>query len=100
MKSKLPAFGPQCRLFWRVQLRATITWNRHFWIGSFYKKELSKYLNPRTVSDDFHEEIEDEELREEVDDEEALENGNKGDQEAIVVEILMCIYFTVWALRI
>ena len=66
-----------------------------FGIGSFYKKELSKYLNPRTVSDDFHEEIEDEELREEVDDEEALENGNKGDQEAIVVEILMCIYFTV-----
>ena len=53
--------------------------------------ELDEYLNPRTVSDDFHEEIEDEELREEVDDEEALENGNKGDQEAIVVEIIMCI---------
>ena len=68
-----------------------------FWIGSFYQKELNEYLNPRTVSDDFHEEIGNEELREEVDDEEALENGNKGDQEAIVVEIIICIYFTVWA---
>ena len=43
-------------------------------------------MNPRTVSDDFHEEIGDEELREEVD-EEALEKGTKGDQETIFVEI-------------
>ena len=60
-----------------------------------HKKELDEYFNPRNVSDDFHDEIGDEDLREEVVDEEALENGTKGDQEAIVVEIIMCIYFTV-----
>ena len=38
-------------------------------------------MNPRTISDDFHEGIGDEELREEVDDEEALETGTKGEQE-------------------
>ena len=59
-------------------------YSRHselFWIGLLFKKELDEYLNPRPVSDDFHEEIGDEELREEVDDEEALETGTEGDQE-------------------
>ena len=55
--------------------------NPPFWIRSFYRKELDEYFNPRTVSDDFHDEIGEEELREEVVDEEALETGIKGDQE-------------------
>ena len=50
-------------------------------------------MNPRTVSDDFHVEIGEEELREEVDDEEALETGTKGDQEPIVLKFIMYIYF-------
>ena len=56
---------------------------------------LDEYFNPRTVSDDFHDEIGEEELREEVVYEEALETGIKGDQEHIVMELLMYIYFTV-----
>ena len=70
--------GPSVVFLWRFNSSQLIP---PFWIGTFYKKELEEYFNPRTVSDDFHDEIGEEELREEVVDEEALETGIKGDQE-------------------